>query len=134
MIQHTRDRRFQPIALGFVFLWFSLGSVAHFLFTDVEAGIIPAYIPFHIWDVYISGLLEMLGALGLLWKKTRHLAGFGLVLLTLAVTPANLYMAMHWVKYPAVSAWILDARLVFQGILLAMIWWSTDASKIFVCA
>ncbi len=112
--------------LIFVFIWFFIGSLAHFLFTSSEAKIIPDYISYHVMDVYVSGFFEMLGALGLLSKKTRPYAGFGLFCLTIAVTPANVYMAMHASKYPDIAPWILNARLVFQLIFLWMISWSSE--------
>ncbi len=120
----------RQIILGFVFIWFFIGSLAHFFFTHMEAGIIPDYIPYHITDVYVSGVLEMLGALGLLSKKSRPFAGLGLFCLTIAVTPANIYMAMHWSKYPDIAPWILNARLVFQLIFLWMIGWSTKIKSL----
>ncbi len=116
----------KKIILSFVFIWFFIGSLAHFIFTGSEAKIIPDYIPWHMADVYVSGFLEMLGALGLLSKKTRPYAGFGLFCLTIAVTPANVYMAMHASKYPDIAPWILNARLVFQLIFLWMISWSSE--------
>jgi uncharacterized membrane protein len=45
----------KSMILGFVFLWFFIGSCAHFIYTNAEAGIIPGYIPYHTFDVY--GLL-----------------------------------------------------------------------------
>ena len=99
------DRReiFKRVVLGFVFFWFCFGSLAHFLFTRAEVGIVPTYIPFHRLDVYASGVLEMVGAIGLLFRRTRSWAGFGLFLLTIAVTPANIHMAVHWRSYPEIS-------------------------------
>lgn len=120
--------RLKRSLLGFVFLWFFLGGVAHFVFVQAEAGIVPPYIPYPEAVVYITGAFEMLGALGLLWRRWRPLAGLGLFLLTIAVTPANVYMAMHADRYPAVTPWLLDFRLFFQVILLGMIWWSSDAA------
>ncbi|WP_308388316.1 hypothetical protein [Acidithiobacillus sp. AMEEHan] len=129
MTSASRREIFKRSVLVFVFFWFFFGSLAHFLFTRAEAGIVPTYIPFHRLDVYVSGVLEMLGAIGVLFKRARSWAGIGLFLLTIAVTPANIHMAMHWRSYPEVSPWILNARLVFQVIFLAGIWWSTGASK-----
>jgi len=80
------------IGLGFVFLWFFVGGLAHFAATDLEMRIVPPYIPWPRTTVLVSGLFELLGAFGLLVASTRRLAGIGLFLLTIAVTPANVYM------------------------------------------
>jgi len=113
------------LALIFVFAWFSVGGVAHFVFTDVETRIVPSWLPAHRLIVLISGCFEVLGALGLLLKPTRRLSGWGLILLTLAVTPANVYMWQHPSLFPTIPVWLLAARLPFQVGLLACIWWST---------
>ena len=54
--------------------------------------IVPPYIPWPRAAVLISGVFELLGAVGLLWRPTRRAAGIGLFLLTLAVTPCHVYM------------------------------------------
>jgi len=78
--------------LGFVFLWFLIGGVAHFAATAIEMRIVPPYIPSPRAAVLVSGALELLGAVGLLVRSTRRAAGIGLFMLTIAVTPANIFM------------------------------------------
>jgi len=82
-------------ALAFVFLWFLLGGIAHFALTDLEMRIMPSFIPWPRAVVLISGGFELLGAAGLLIQYTRKAAGIGLFALTIAVTPANVYMLEH---------------------------------------
>jgi uncharacterized membrane protein len=124
-------RRSQRLGLGrrlglaFVFLWFFLGGIAHFAFTDSEMKIIPPWLPQHRLLVLVSGVFELLGAIGILSVRTRSAAGWGLVLLTLAVTPANVYMWQYADKYPTIPYWALTIRLPLQLALLACIWWST---------
>ena len=77
------------IGLGFIFLWFALGGLAHFKYTATEMKIMPPYLPWPHALVIISGVFEWLGAAGLLLKQTRRYAGWGLFALTIAVTPAN---------------------------------------------
>ena len=109
--------------LGFVFLWFLIGGIAHFAATDLEMRIVPPYIPWPHAAVLSSGCFELLGALGLLFARTRRAAGLGLFALTIAVTPANIYMLQRTNLFP-VPYWALVTRLPLQVGLLALIWWS----------
>ena len=119
--------RWRLAGLTFVFLWFAIGGVAHFAFTELEMRIVPQFIPWPREAVLASGVFELLGAAGLLWRPTRRAAGIGLFLLTLAVTPANVYMLQTSELFPAVPRWALIARLPLQVALLALIAWSTAA-------
>ena len=112
------------IGLVVVFLWFMLGGVAHFALTAVEMRIVPPSIPWPRAAVLVSGVFELLGAAGLLIPATRRAAGVGLFLLTIAVTPANVYMLQHAELF-GVPRWALVVRLPFQALLLALILWST---------
>jgi uncharacterized membrane protein len=114
------------VGLGFVFLWFLIGGIAHFAATNIEVQIVPPYIPWPRTAVLISGIFELLGAFGLLIRRYRVAAGFGLFLLTLAVTPANIYMLEHSGSF-AVPYWLLFLRLPAQVVLLALIMWSSGA-------
>lgn len=116
----------RAVALGFVFLWFFIGGIAHFAATDIEMRIVPPYIPWPRAAVLVSGVFELLGAAGLLYKPTRRAAGIGLFALTLAVTPANIYMLQKHELFP-VPVWLLVARLPLQIGLLWLLWWSTMA-------
>jgi uncharacterized membrane protein len=110
------------LGLAFVFLWFALGGIAHFAFTRIEERIVPPYVPWHHATVLITGVFELLGALGLLFQRTRQTAGWGLFALTIAVTPANVYMLQKPELF-AIPYWILIARLPLQAALLALILW-----------
>jgi uncharacterized membrane protein len=118
-----RGRQF---ALGFVFLWFLIGGIAHFVATEVEMRIVPPFIPWPHAVVLVSGAFELLGTVGLLWRPTRRAAGIGLFLLTIAVTPANVYMAQHAQLFN-IPGWALWLRLPLQVLLLALIAWSSFA-------
>jgi uncharacterized membrane protein len=113
--------------VAFVFLWFAIGGAAHFLATSMEARIVPPYLPWHRTIVLVTGVFELLGAAGLLYRPTRRAAGIGLFALTILVTPANVYMLQRHDSF-AIPLWILIARLPMQAALLAVIWWSTIKS------
>ena len=123
-------RRVKLVGLGFVFLWFLVGGVAHFAATDLEMSIVPRFVPWPRLAVLVSGVFELLGALGLLVRRFRAAAGFGLFLLTLAVTPANVYMLEHSEQF-AVPYALLVLRLPLQVGLLALILWTSDAATLF---
>lgn len=112
------------VGLGFVFLWFAIGGVAHFAATSTEMRIVPPYIPWPRAIVLVSGMFELLGAAGLLFHRTRRAAGIGLFALTIAVTPANFYMLQHPDLF-TVPYWALLLRLPLQAALLALIAWCT---------
>lgn len=115
----------KSVGLGFVFLWFLVGGIAHFAFTGLEMKIVPTWLPDHRALVLASGVFELLGAIGVLYVPTRRVAGWGLVLLTAAVTPANVYMWQHATQFPEVPYWALTLRLPLQLALMACIWWTT---------
>ncbi|AXQ28637.1 hypothetical protein D0B54_08065 [Solimonas sp. K1W22B-7] len=116
----------QRIGLGIVFAWFFFGGIGHFAATGFFAGIVPPWIPVDArLLVYVSGVFELLGAIGILIPSVRQWAGNGLFLLTLCVTPANLHMALNPELFPGFPPVLLWLRMVIQVALLACIWWST---------
>ena len=119
----------RSVGLAVVFLWFAIGGVLHFALTETEMRIVPPWVPWPRAAVLVSGGFELLGAAGLLWRPTRRGAGWGLIALTLAVTPAHFYMLQHPDLFPSVPYWALLARLPLQVALLALIAWSTRTPK-----
>lgn len=118
------------LGLAIVFLWFMGGGIAHFTSTEFFVSIMPPWIGFHREIVYISGVFEILGALGILVPRLRQWAGNGLLLLVVCVTPANIHMWLNPELFPDVPDTFLTFRLVLQVALLALIWWCTrTASK-----
>jgi uncharacterized membrane protein len=117
-----RSHRIDRIALVCVFLWFLLGGIAHFAFTATEMRIVPDWIPWPRATVLVSGVLELAGAAGLLVPRLRRLAAWGLIALTLAVTPANVSMLQHADRFPGVPVIALVLRLPLQLLLLWAIW------------
>ncbi|WP_394790695.1 MauE/DoxX family redox-associated membrane protein [Rhodoferax sp.] len=123
-----RIRRRKLWGVAFVFVWFFIGGIAHFVATDTEMRIVPPYIPWPRLAVWVSGVFELLGAAGLLWPRTRRAAGWGLFALTIAVTPAHIYMLQHAELFP-VPVRALVLRLPIQVALLALIVWCTAAPR-----
>jgi len=120
---------YRKLGLGIVFCWFFFGGIGHFVATDFFTSIVPPYVPSPRTVVYVSGVFEILGALGILIAATRFWAGIGLFLLTICVTPANVHMWMHPEQFEGFSPTMLTLRLVIQVLLLACILWSTQPPK-----
>jgi uncharacterized membrane protein len=106
--------------LAFLFLWFLIGGIAHFVATAAEMRIVPPYIPWPRVAVLVSGVFELLGAVGLVYVPTRRAAGVGLFALTIAVTPVHIYMLQQSEQFD-VPYWLLVLRLPLQCALLALI-------------
>ena len=74
----------------------------------------PPIFPLHLEAVYLSGLFEILGGVGVLIARTRSIAGWGLLALLIAVYPANIYMALTPEAFPDISLFALYFRLALQ--------------------
>lgn len=98
-----------------------VAGAGHFLVTEVYMRIMPDYLPAHRELVLLSGLAEMAGGLGVLLPSTRRAAAWGLIVLLVAVMPANIWMVQHPERWPGIPLWALWLRLPLQGVL---IWWA----------
>lgn len=67
----------------------------HFIFADGMSNMLPESIPFRIEIVYLTGILEILGAIGLLITRFSRLTGIALILFFVAVLPANIYATLN---------------------------------------
>jgi uncharacterized membrane protein len=118
-------RALRYLGLATVFVWFFAGGISHFVRPEFFLQIMPPYVPAPHAAVYISGTFEILFALGIVPAATRQWSGNLLLLLTVAVTPANVHMWLHPELFPDMSPAFLSGRLVVQVLLLVLIWWST---------
>lgn len=109
------------LAKWFVTLWFTIGGLGHFVAADFFVRITPAWVPHPLEVVWLSGALELAGAAGLWSRALRRWAAGGLFLLTLAVSPANIEMALHPEQFPEFPVALLYLRLLLQVGLLAAI-------------
>ena len=115
------ESRASRIVLAAIFV---AAGTLHFVIPAEYQRIMPPYLPFHRALVLLSGAFEIAGGLGLLFGRTRRAAGTGLVLLLLAVWPANAQMLLNARAAgasPTAEA-LLWARLPLQLLLMAWVW------------
>lgn len=110
------------IATGLMFIF---AGVSHFVIPDTFVKLMPPFIPFHLAMVYISGVFEILGGVGLIVSRTKRAASYGLILLLLAVYPANIYVAWENIQLGGFMShsfyqWL---RVVLQIPLIFWVWW-----------
>jgi uncharacterized membrane protein len=108
--------------------FFIVGGVMHFVLPDTYAGVMPPWLPWHAALVAISGVAEIAGGVGVLIPAVRRAAGWGLILLSIAVFPANVQMLLDGLDAgrPAWQIALLVIRLPLQGLL---IWWIWEVVK-----
>ena len=110
-------------------------GVLHFLRPEPYLKIMPPYIPYHREMVFWSGVGEIAGGIGLLIPRLRRASAWGLVVLLVAVFPANVYMATDRIQVGSRPwpEWALWGRLPFQAVFIAwVLWCSKPADKLAV--
>jgi len=117
--------------IGFqILLAFAMIVIGAVHFTDPEpfVKIVPDYLPYHLELVYLSGFFEVLAGVGLLIPRVSRAAAWILVVLFIAVFPANIYQAVNNIGVPALphDPPLIWLRLPFQAFLVAWAWWFTS--------
>jgi len=109
-------------------LFFLVTASQHFVGTQEMAAMLPPSIPYRIELVYLTGVFELLGAIGVWVPRLVRLTGFLLILMLIAVLPANIYSAINRVEYGGHGAGpvYLLVRVPFQ---LFVIWWTYFATE-----
>ncbi len=92
---------------------FILIGIEHFREPQKFVDIVPKYLPFALFLVYLTGLIEIIGGLGIIYPETRELAGRLMVLFLLVIYPANFNMWINDIPYNG-------TRLTTQGHLVRL--------------
>lgn len=104
-------KRFFLILLS---VFFTYAGFHHLIEPAFYVSIMPPWIPGHLELVYLSGVFEIMGGVGVLIPAVRSFAGLGLVALLVAVYPANLHMAFNPELFPDIPVAALYVRLALQ--------------------
>ncbi len=106
---------------GMVFV--VLGAL-HFVIPKLYLSMMPRWLPSPLMLVYVSGAFEILGGVGLLLPSVRTAAAIGLIVLLIAVFPANIEMLRLAQERGSSPAWLaaLWLRLPLQPFLMWWVW------------
>lgn len=110
-------------ALAVMFLF---TSVAHFTSTRHDmARMVPSMFPKPMLLVYVTGVLEFLGVIGLLLPSFRFAAAICLILLLVALFPAKVKAAREHLTLRGHAATPLALRVPMQLVFIGLLWWSS---------
>lgn len=106
---------------------FVIAGVMHFVAFRHYLAIMPPYVPYGRQLVYLTGGLEILGGLALPFASIRRATGIGLIVLLIAVFPANVQMLLNAREReaPMAEEILLWLRLPLQALLILWVWNST---------
>ena len=114
----------RPRNLFFLSGLFVFAGLMHFVIPGKYASIMPSWVPYQLEAVYLSGVCEIVGGLGILIPSLRRLAGLGLIALLIAVFPANVQMLVNSMgsHTSALYQVLLWLRLPLQPLLIVWVW------------
>ena len=129
----SSPRRGRGWVVGLVILglFYVVAGINHFRSPLSYVAIMPSYIPWPLVMIYISGVAEILGGIGVLvpdgfvFPRTRAFAAWGLVALLIAVLPVHINMCLHPEQFPGVPLWAIWLRLPLQLPLILWAWYYT---------
>ena len=103
---------------------FCFTAAAHFnsMRPDMIA-MVPPFVPNPALMVTFTGICEILGAIGLLIPRTRRLAAIALIVMLIAILPANIHAAQAGVTLRGAPATPLVPRIALQGLFIGLLWW-----------
>ena len=106
------------------FLYVFIG-LKHFLDPQYFINITPPQIEYKSFAVYFTGVLEVIGGLLILNKKTRKIGSHTLIFLLIIVFPANIYL--YLCETPQQLLGVSEAqaltRMPFQAPLMLLAYW-----------
>ena len=104
---------------------FTFTAVAHFnSIREDLVRMVPPWVPAPAAMVTLTGVCEILGAVGLLVPRTRRAAAVALIVFLVAVLPANVHAAASGVTLRGAPVTPIVPRVALQMMFIALVWWS----------
>lgn len=114
-----------------IILLYIVAGVLHILLPAPFLSITPSWVPWPVTVIFVTGLCEIAGAVGLLFPQLRKFAGVALALYAIAVFPANINHALQdlGLAHPLLGWGYHIARLALQPVLVWATLWSSQVIK-----
>lgn len=107
-------------------LMFLLTATMHFTKTREDLiRMVPRAFPLPRQIIAITGVFEIAGAIGLVIPATRPFAGIALVLLLIAMFPANINAALRHIPLRGRPPTPLWQRIPMQIVFVSLTWWAS---------
>lgn len=111
-----------------------LTSIGHFMFNKGMSMMLPDFIPYKNEIIYLTGVLELLAAIGLLLPKFQVITGWLLILFFIMILPSNIYAAINHVDlqkatYNGEGPGYLWYRIPLQVFYIAWVYFSAVKSR-----
>lgn len=112
-------------------LLYIIVGVKHFIDPQFFVNIVPPFLEFKKEIVYISGLMEIVLGIFLLFKKTRTIGAWGIIVLLIAVFPANIYLYLNELPRELLHISKEQAliRMPFQIPLIVLAFWHSKQNS-----
>ena len=118
----------KKISLVILIVSYTAAGINHFRVPEFYISIIPYYLPLPVLLNTLAGIFEILFGLLLIFRKTRALAAWGIVLMLIAFIPVHINMlwgAQGQVGQIDISPLIAWLRLLLQPVLIVWALWHT---------
>ncbi len=110
-------------------LFFLFTGIGHFIRAEEMSQMVPPpLVPFRLELIYVTGVLEILGAAGVWIPRLTRLTGFCLIIMLVGLLPANIYSALNRVDFGghgAGPAYLL-VRVPFQLFVIGWTYFATE--------
>lgn len=99
---------------------YGLAGITHFISPRVYLAIMPPWVPAPVLMNLLVGVAEVAAAIGLVFSETRMWAAYGVILLLIAVFPANWYHHQKARK----KGKMVTVTLIRLPMQLALMYWA----------
>lgn len=116
------ERVLKKIALFATSAFFIFTGLRHILIPEFYEIMMPRYLPIPVFFIYLTGALQVVCAVGLLFQNTRKMAAYGLMFFLLTTLPVLIWMWVY--KDPIPSSWVPSwLKLLSIPIQFALMFW-----------